>query len=453
MKTTTNYRLLLGFLAAFSLIIGSLGCGRELTDEELLARDKADLADRLNSNKVLSYKFCKLILRSASQPGSEDPKTKEFQTIATPLYVKILKVNKGGMSALGVSDYIGLYTDYLSLKDFVIETDEDIYPTIVEALNLTYHSDSSGKPLRFSKEEKLVVQNVEHAALSGLVMLSKDLGRSIALYECAETEPQYLKDGEAKTLLQFYRGFIFFQAGFYYLSQEDLGANIQWLTDHAKLPLPFMQETFKLDKLNTVKAHIAFRGFNYLMRGFDRLMMDRDIDHERALEDFEHFIADAKEVGLDNELVWVVEAYLYMKREEHDKAIAALKKLRASPLLSSKEKDAIDETIGYLDEREAGKALNTVYDNVFMGKIVISYMLARLSEIDWQELMKENDIPHTDEIFATIGQLETTIQNIDQYTNTDSIAAVGKEVGEEVVEGVEEGSKNLWDKAKEWWEE
>ncbi|MFN8397056.1 MAG: short-chain dehydrogenase, partial [Bacteroidia bacterium] len=362
MKKFNPNRLAIGLLT-LSLVLGAcMGCGRELTDEELLARDKANLADRLTSNKVLSYKFCKLILRSASMPGSEDAKTKEFQSIATPIYVKILKVNEGGVQALGVSDYLGLYTDYLSLKDFVIETDEDIYPTIVEALNLSYNTDSAGKQLRYSKEEKLVVQNVEHAALSGLVMLSKDLGRSIALYECAETEPQFLKDGEAKTLLQFYRGFIFFQAGFYYLSQEDLGTNIDWLTAHAKLPLPFMQETFKLDKLNTVKAHIAFRGFNYLMRGFDRLMMDRDIDHERALEDFEHFIADAKEVGLDNELVWVVEAYLYMKREESEKAIVALNKLRASPLLSSKEKDAIDETIGYLNEREPGKALNSVYD-------------------------------------------------------------------------------------------
>ncbi|MFN8397978.1 MAG: hypothetical protein U0176_25400, partial [Bacteroidia bacterium] len=95
----------------------------------------------------------------------------------------------------------------------------------------------------------------------------------------------------------------------------------------------------------------------------------------------------------------------------------------------------------------------SVYDNVFMGKIIISYMLARLSEIDWQELMKENDVPHTEEIFGTIARLETTIKGIDRYTNTDTIAAVGQELGEDVVNGVEKESKNLWDKAKEWWEE
>jgi tetratricopeptide (TPR) repeat protein len=428
-------------------------CGRELTDAELLARDRAELVDHLNSHKVLSYKFCKLILRSASMPGSEDPKTREFLAVASPLYARLLKADRVGYAELGVSDYIGLYTDYLNFRDFVFETDEDIFPTVTEALILSYHAGPEEAAFRLNKDEKLLYQNVEHAALSGLVMLSKDLGRSIALYECAETEPQFLPDGEAKTLLQFYRGFIFFQAGFYYISQEALTTNIDWLTAHAKLPLPFMQETFDLDKLNTVKAHIAFRGFNFLMRGFDRTMMDREIDEERALDDFEHFIADAKEVGLDNELVWVVEAYLYMKREEHEKAIVALKKLRASPLLSEDERESITETIAYLDDREAGKALNKVYDNVFMGKIVVTYMLAKLKDVDWQALMKKHNVPHTDEIFSTVANLKTTIQNIDRYTDSDTLTKVGLEVGTEVVEGVEEESKSLWQKAKDWWNE
>ncbi len=448
-RATHNYIYIVAF-ALLSLLLAP-ACGRELTDTELLARDRAELVDHLNSHKVLSYKFCKLILRSASMPGSEDPKTREFLAVASPLYARLLKADRVGYAELGVSDYIGLYTDYLNFRDFVFETDEDVFPTVTEALILSYHAGPEEAAFRLNKDEKLLYQNVEHAALSGLVMLSKDLGRSIALYECAETEPQFLPDGEAKTLLQFYRGFIFFQAGFYYISQEALSTNIEWLTAHAKLPLPFMQETFDLDKLSTVKAHIAFRGFNYLMRGFDRTMMEREIDEERALDDFEHFIADAKEVGLDNELVWVVEAYLYMKREEHEKAIVALKKLRASPLLSEDERESITETISYLDDREAGKALNKVYDNVFMGKIVVTYMLAKLKDVDWQALMKEHNVPHTDEIFSTVNNLKTTIQNIDRYTDSDTLTKVGLEVGTEVVDGVEEESRSLWQKAKDWW--
>jgi hypothetical protein len=445
MNTTSSLPLFWRACALLLLLLVT-ACGRELSDAELLARDKADLADKLTSNKVLSYKFCKLILRSAAEPGAEDAKTREFQSIAEPLFIRIFMLKNGGVAALGVSDYLGLYTGYLELKDYVATTDEDIYPPLLEVFGQIYDSTRAPQPL--PKEERLILQNVEHAALSGLVMLSKDMGRPIALYECAETEPQYLADGEVKTLLQFYRGFIFFQAGFYYVAHEALSDNISWLSAHQEVPLHYMQALFHFEDLQSAKAHIAYRALNYLLRGIDQAMMERDIDQERALEDFEHFIADAKEVGLDNELVWVVEAYLYMKREEHDKAIAALRKLRASPLLSSKEKDAIDETIGYLQEREPDKALNGVYDNVFMGKIVVSYMLARLAEVDWKALAKKHDIPYTEEIFATVDQLETTIQNIDRYTDLDTIAAVGMQVEKKA----EEQGKSLLEKAKEWWE-
>lgn len=445
MHTTYPFHRLLSALAVLVLLLLATACG-ELSDAELLARDKADLADKLSSNKVFSYKFCKLVLRSAHAPGAEDPATREFAAAALPLYNTVLKFDKNAKTKPGIGDYLRLYTTYLELKDYVTKTDEDIYPPLVEALGLVYAIDSQPQPL--TKEERLIMQNVEHAALSGLVMLSKDLGRPIALYECAETEPQFLPDGEVKTLLQLYRGFIFFQAGFYYVAHEALSDNISWLSAHPQVPLRYMQALFHFDDLNTAKAHTAYRALNYLLRGMDQLMMERDIDEERALDDFGHFIEDAKAVGMDNELVWVVEAYLYMKKEESDKAITALQKLRGSPLLSSKEKDAIAETIGYLQDRAPDKALNRVYDNVFMGRIVVTYMLARLAEVDWKALMLEQDIPHTEEIFATVDQLKTTIQQIDRYTDLDTIAAVGMQVEQKA----EEQGKSLWNKAKDWWE-
>jgi hypothetical protein len=448
MNTTKLHHLLWGTVALFALLLAT-SCGRELSDEELLARDKADLADQLTSNKVLSYKFCKLILRAAGQPAANDSTTREFQRIAGPLFVRIFLLQRGGAAALGVSDYFQLYTGYLELKDFVIATDEDVYPTLIEALHaLPPIKGEAFPPLRLDKAEQLLLQNVEHAALSALVMLGKDLGRPIALYECAETEPQFLPDGEAKTLLQYYRGFNFFYAGLFYLSQEALSGNIDWLNAHPDLRLEYAPAILGLGKLPPPRAHAAYRGLNYLLRGFDRLQMERDIDQERALDDFEHFIADAKEAGLDSEPVWIVEAYLYMKREEHDKAITALQKLAASPLFDRKEKDALQSTIGYLQDREPGKALNKVYDNVFMAKLLVTYFMARLAEVDWKALAKENDIPHTEEIFATVDQLKTTIQNIDRYTDLDTIAAVGMQVEKKA----EEQGKNLWEKAKDWWE-
>ena len=91
-RATHNYIYIVAF-ALLSLLLAP-ACGRELTDTELLARDRAELVDHLNSHKVLSYKFCKLILRSASMPGSEDPKTREFLAVASPLYARLLKADR-----------------------------------------------------------------------------------------------------------------------------------------------------------------------------------------------------------------------------------------------------------------------------------------------------------------------------------------------------------------------
>jgi hypothetical protein len=437
------------FLYVFTILVLFSGCGRELTDAELLQKDRDELKDMLTSNKVLSYKFVKLMVRTAAA-DVDDPKVKEFKAKTDPLFIRLIKFSQEGKDYIPtVSDLIGLYKDYLTFKEFAINTDEDIFPTLTEGLSILYQKEGDAPQKKLTPAEKLERQNVEHAGLSALVMLSRDLGRSIALYECAETEPAKLPDGEVKSLLAFYRGFVFLQAGLYYLSEEALTENIDWLAAQPVVDMDFAKDGFNWFTFDNRKVNTGFHGMNHLMRGIDRLMMDRDIDHERAMTDLEQFLADSKAVGLDNEIVWVVEAYVLMKKEKSEEAIVPLKRLRKSPFLSEKEYAVIDETIPYLEKREPGKALNGVYDNVFIGKILIQYILAQLSEIDWKKMMHDQGIPYSDEIYATIERINRVIVGIDQYTSTDAIEEVGKEVGTKA----EEEGKNLWDKAKSWWEE
>jgi hypothetical protein len=444
------------------------GCGRELTDEELLQRDRDELAEQLNTNKILSYKFVKLCIRASLKPEESTAEIAAFKAKGDPLFARMIKLD-AEQKELSVMDYIGLYRDFLTLKDYVRSTDEDIFPCVTEVLVEVYSRDSlpPGVPPTnfapamkgFRGTEKVVLQNVEHAALSGLVLLSKDFGRSIALYECAETETSVLPDGEPKTLLNFFRGFIFFQEGLLYLSEKALTENLAWLDAHPDVELKWTSIAFQWGRLDRKQTHAAFHAMNHLLRGLDRLLMERDIDEERALQDLEAFVKDAQKIGLDNELVWLVEAYLYMKKEDSDKAIVALKKLKGSALMGEAEREVIDETMGYLEEREPDEALNGVYDNVFMGKVMVYYALARLAEVDWKKLLEENEIPHAAEVFATMERVEDVIKGIDKYTDTDELAEVGKEAGNTVLEegeklgndAVEEG-KGLMDKVKGWGE-
>ena len=143
-------------------------------------------------------------------------------------------------------------------------------------------------------DKKIEVQNMEHAALSMIVLATRDLGQPFALYECAKTQPELLPDTEIKTLLEFVRGFLFFSNRLYYLSEDGFSRNIQWLDKNETVPMPYTKAFFGWSHLNDTQTHTTFHSLNYLFRGFDRLKMERKIDQERALEDFEKFLLDKK---------------------------------------------------------------------------------------------------------------------------------------------------------------
>ena len=143
---------------------------------------------------------------------------------------------------------------------------------------------------------------------------------------------------------------------------------------------------------------------------------------------------DCNKIGLDNEVVWSVETYLYLKKEKNDKAIASLKKLKTSNLLSSSDKATIDESITYLENRKPESVLNGVYDKYFLSKIATKYMLSILTKIDWEKVLKEQNIQGTEQIFNTLRNFEDLIKKFENYPSTKDI---------------EEKTSNLWDKAKE----
>ena len=250
-----------------------------------------------------------------------------------------------------------------------------------------------------------------------------------------------MKGNEGKALMQYYRGFLFFDKGLNYLSENEFSQNIQWLTASPTADLAYTKAVFGWTGATDRHSYTGFLSMNHLFRGFDRLMMNREIDQQRALEDFEAFLNGANEIGMSNEATWGIETYLYIKKEEPEKAIAALNKLKTSDLLSAKEKKSIDETIGYLQDRESGKVLNSVYDKYFLSKVITKYMFALLTDVDWKKILKEQEIPYTDEAFKTIDAFKSFVKNMEQYTNGEQLKEVGK--------GLKETGSGLFEKAKE----
>ena len=411
------------------------------TDKQLLENDKKELVENLDSYKVATYKFGKILIRSSAEKNTISPEFQSFKSDLDRIFNKVVKYDLENPESLSVLDYISIYRDYKKMEDFIMETDEDIFPTLIDAFNVTYGDSISRQREYLKGEEKTYVQNIEHSVLSAIVILSKDLGKEVSLYECSKTNPELLPDSEIKTLLQYFRGFLFFEKGLYYLSEDEISRNIDWLNNNEKVDLPYTRAMFQWGNLDNEQTHIGFHSLNHLFRGFDRLMMERKIDEKRALEDFEMFLKDAKEIGLDNEIVWSIETYLYIKNEDNEKAIAALTKLKTSKLLSSDDIEKIDESIEYVKNRKPGEVLNSFYDKYFLSKIATKYMFSILSKVDWEKVLKEQNVPHTEEIFETIDNFKTFVKNLEKYSSTENL----KEAGEEI----KNKGKSLWNKAKE----
>lgn len=423
------------------VLILSVSCS-DKTDDKLLEEDKKQLQEDLDSYKVAHYKFYKILIKSLANAdtSSVSDEVKIFQSEFSEVSRKLMQYNIGNPDSLSLTDYIAIYQSYRKMKGLIRETNEDIFPTLTDVIS-TIYKDSNTLKLEYLKgEEKEIIQNVEHTILSVVAILSRDLGGEISLYECSKTKPELLPDSELKTLLRYFRGFLFFEKDLLYLSENEISGNIDWLNENKDVDLPLTKAVFQWGRFNNQQTHIAFHSINHLFRGFDRLMMEREIDEQRAMDDFKIFLEDAQNIGIDNELIWSIETYLNLKNEEPEKAVASLTKLKTSVLLSSKEKERIDESIEYLKNRESGKVLNGLYDKYFLSKIATTYMFEVLSQIDWEKVLKENDVRYAEEMIKGIDNLKNFVRNFQKYTSGEHLKVAG--------ERIQETGKDLWNMSK-----
>lgn len=419
-----------------------LGCSKTKTDEALLLIDKQKLEENINYDKILFYKFAKIAIRSNAISDTSMP---EYQLFAmqTESILKTMSPRDTLKKSMSAMEALKLYNDYQKIKTLVKNTDEDVFPTLLQGFNVLYGHAPKVDLKAMDATQRKETQNIEHAILSMAVLATRELGQPFALYECAKTQPELLKDSEIKTLLEFVRGFLFFSNNLFYLSEDGLSRNIKWLDKNSKIPLPYTKAFFGWRNLNDEQTHIAYHGLNYLFRGLDRMRMKRKVDEERSLEDFDLFLKDMNKIGLQNELVWIIDAYLNLKRENPSKAIPPLEHLKNSAMFSQSERHAIEKTITYVQNRENDAALSGVYDKAFMAKLAAKYMFSVITKIDWESVMQKHQVPHTKEIFNGIKRFKVICNTVDQYTQASTIENGKKEITKKGTELIDK-AKSLW---------
>lgn len=415
-----------------------LSCAKEKTDEELLERDRVALAESLDSYKVSMYRFGKIVVRASMESDTTNP---EFLAVKGTIDNTFKKINNyNSKEELSVFDYVSIYKDYRDMQAFVEKTDEDIFPTVFEVYTALYRDPATTKIVPLQEPQKLIIQNTEHGLLSVAAILSRSLGKEVSLYECYKTNPELMADTEIKSLLRYLRGFLFFEKELYYLSEDEISGNITWLSNNPDVSLELTQMIFGWDLPDNTTAHTTFHAMNHLFRGCDRLMMEREIDEQRALEDFQVFLDDCQKLGISNELVWAVKAFVALKYDDKETAIAALTQLKGSALLTDKEKLRIEESVVYLKEKESDELLTGTYDKVFISKIATKYVFAQLAEVNWKQLLQDQNVP--DGLVTTVDELHAVIANLEKYSATDAVKEVGTDLKDEG-KALLEKSKNL----------
>ncbi len=134
---------------------------------------------------------------------------------------------------------------------------------------------------------------------------------------------------------------------------------------------------------------------------------------------FDIFFKFFNQLGIDNELVWLAESYLYIKKEDIERANVSLDKLLSSELISDKEKELIAETKEHLKNRESGKALNFLTDKVFMSRLGASYAYSYADEVEWVVFLKKSKEGR--EILAKFENFESSINKAKELLSLEEI--------------------------------
>ena len=450
-------RQILLLASAFTLAIG---CSKkDPSDAEMLQRDQARMDRALDGILLDHYKFFKTALRVMPVLDTTIAEHRRMEKIVRKHFPFLLddgpieRVARtdepAPWSLADISDFV---STVIELRAFVKAHDEDDFPTFIEGDAIR-----SGDPVLtfvngreatlmppLEGEAKQYLQSIEHTLISAFLFVDRSqyTTRGMMLYECSRSNMAMLPDSEPKAWLQLVRGFLFFDRGLPYLAEKEYSDNLDWLYRVPDVELPITRTIMIWAPMFTGEKYtptvvlpndLAYRVQllqNHLLRAIVRSSMKRKVDEERTLQDFEAIVRVAREAGLDNELVWAVEAYLFLEQGNTDNALRSMQKLRNSPWLGDAERKTIDKSIRYLEKREPGKAMNGLYDRGSMGQLLFQYFLAKAKDQDWRMVLKELGILRNSWFEELIAEITHALEQVDAGSAGDAIMDKGKDLKE-----------------------
>lgn len=367
------------------------GCGI-FTCESPIERERRELREAGETTEAVLYRGLKVTMRSAPlEPGAAtDPSATKIRQLTARIFQRLM-VNGGAQQPDAepgaepeakptAADYVALAKEFYELRDELRKADEDDYPTLLHQIVTASGADPAAvEPLRWYSPAW------EHLVLA-LLWTS---GSSVAppgfvTYEIGELEPSGIEDHGVRMGARLIRSGAFYRYHWVHLTEEEITAYLSDLKDHRSEVISFTRRFGGPDvPADDDVVYAQWHAPGVLLRGVAR--MEIEDQEDASLDDLDAFLVDAQTLGLDDEGVWLIGAYVGIRREDSERALTNLRKLQSSPLLDDDARTLVEDTIAALEDRDPKSALNRVTDKVLMAKIVGSYLLRVLAKVRWRE--------------------------------------------------------------------
>jgi hypothetical protein len=350
--------------------------------ESPIERERRELQEAGESTESVVYRGLKVTMRSAPidpDAGPADASATKIRVLTQSMLQRMAKGEQSEEPAMTAADYVLLAKEFYELRDELRTTDEDEYPTLLAQL-AGARGNGGAVPAWYGPDW-------EHLVLAMLWVASQKAPPGIVIYELGELDPEGIDVDGVRLAARLLRSVAFLQRGWPWLTDEEATAYLDDLAAHHDEIVAFTRMFGGATQPDDV-VYAQWHAPGVLVRGLARHQKEQE---DLALDDFDAFMDDAETMGLDNEGVWLIGAYVGIKREDRERALTNLRKLEHSELLGGKEKALVAQAIEAVENRDPASAFNAITDKVLIGKIVGTYVLRVLSEVDWRAELEKSE--------------------------------------------------------------
>ncbi|HET6585590.1 MAG TPA: hypothetical protein VFG69_19155 [Nannocystaceae bacterium] len=424
--------------AFFAAACGFFSC------ESPIEKERRELREATESSEAVLYRGLKVALRSAPLDGSPtDESSTKIRQLTASVFTKLLRegAQDGQSVELTPADYVVLAKEFYELRDELRDADEDAYPTLLHQIVVASGDDPASLAMLEWYDPAW-----EHLVLAFVWTGSQKAPQGFVLHELNELDPDGLEPDGVRVAARLVRSLAFYQYHWPWLADEELTAYLDDLAASRADVVAFTRAFAGAPPdASDDFVYAQWHAPGVLLRGIARFQKALE---DEALDDLDAFLVDAQTLGIDDEGVWLVGAYVGIRREDPERALENLRKLEASPLLDDDTRKLVRESIEALEKRDPDSAFNVVTDKLLVAKIAGGYLLRVLAKVNWREQLERSEsgraLLRSDE--AMMGEVERTKAALSP-DQLDGLTTKASESARDVGERARRGAVEVWHRA------